>query len=112
VIHVYGSEITDTATLGPCFGQMVGDLGQGLGRADADRDRDAGVAPDRRPDQAGIVGQPPALDPGQTRARLVVPVALDLGGERAQRVHDAAAAERSTVLNGQRLSPAGIDDLA
>jgi hypothetical protein len=91
LIHAYFSEIVDPSTLGLGLGQVVGNLGQGLGRADADRDRDAGVAFDRRPDQAGIVGQTPALEPGEIKKRLVDAVELDLGGEGAQRVHDAAA---------------------
>ena len=70
---------------------MIRQLRQGLGGADADGDRNAGMTPHGHLHVAGIVGQAAPLETGKIQKRLVDAVALDLGREGGERVHDAAA---------------------
>jgi len=113
MIHVHFGQVEHADGVGLRFGQVVGNFRERFGRADADGDRDAGVAPHRRPYQTGILCQTAALEPGQVEKGLVDAVELDFRGKGAQRVHDAAAhvavqrivgAEHGDAVTGQFLA--------
>jgi hypothetical protein len=76
---------------GVFLGDVVGGLGQRLGRSDADADWNAGPLLHRAAD-VGCQGSKPLLgDAGQIQERLVDRIDLHLGGERLEGLHDAAA---------------------